>query len=188
MAERPRRRRWRYWNNVLHRDLGYLAVAMTILYAVSGLAVNHGHDWNPNFRTVVVERAVTVPTGEPDQVVASLVEQLELKTRPREARWEGDDQVELVYAGWSVQVDLARGVATQETQKERPLLRRLNVLHLNDVRGLWTLVSDVYAVMLLVLAVTGMFVLKGKRGLSGRGKWLVLGGLAVPVAFLVLLA
>jgi hypothetical protein len=32
-----------------------------------------------------------------------------------------------------------------------------------------------------------MFVLKGKKGLAGRGKWFVLAGLAVPVAFLIVL-
>ena len=33
----------------------------------------------------------------------------------------------------------------------------------------------------------GMFVLPGKNGLTGRGKWFVLAGLVVPVFFLVLL-
>ena len=31
--------KWRRWNNVLHRDLGYLCVALTIVYAISGIAV-----------------------------------------------------------------------------------------------------------------------------------------------------
>jgi signal transduction histidine kinase len=32
---------WRRWSIVLHRDVGYLAVAMTLAYAISGIAVNH---------------------------------------------------------------------------------------------------------------------------------------------------
>ena len=44
-----------------------------------------------------------------------------------------------------------------------------------------------FGTVLLLLAVTGMFVLKGKKGLTGRGKWFVLAGLAVPVAFLIVL-
>ena len=53
-----RRFRWRYWNNVLHRDLGYLVVALTIIYAVSGIAVNHVHDWNPNYSIDRIERKI----------------------------------------------------------------------------------------------------------------------------------
>lgn len=39
---------WRRWSIVLHRDVGYLATAMTLAYAISGIAVNHIADWNPN--------------------------------------------------------------------------------------------------------------------------------------------
>ena len=47
----PRRRfQWRRWNNILHRDIGYVCVALTVIYAVSGIAVNHIHDWNLNYR------------------------------------------------------------------------------------------------------------------------------------------
>ena len=36
-------------NKVLHRDLGYLFVGMIIVYALSGIAINHRKDWNPNY-------------------------------------------------------------------------------------------------------------------------------------------
>ena len=45
------RRNWRKLNNALHRDVGYLIVGLTIVYGVSGLAVNHRADWNPSYRT-----------------------------------------------------------------------------------------------------------------------------------------
>jgi hypothetical protein len=67
------------------------------------------------------------------------------------------------------------------------VLRDANYLHLNHPKGLWTYVADAYAALLLLLAVTGMFVLRGKKGLAGRGKWFVLAGLALPVAFLIVL-
>ena len=41
--------KWRKWNNILHRDLGYLCVGLTLVYVVSGVAVNHVADWNPNY-------------------------------------------------------------------------------------------------------------------------------------------
>jgi hypothetical protein len=44
-------------------------------------------------------------------------------------------------------------------------------------------VADVYAVALIVLAITGLFVLKGKLGITGRGAWLTSTGVLLPVAY-----
>ena len=33
--------KWRKWNIIIHRDLGYLCFGLTILYVISGVAVNH---------------------------------------------------------------------------------------------------------------------------------------------------
>ena len=48
-AKRRGRFPWRPWLRAIHRDVGYLAVGLTFVYALSGLAVNHIADWDPNF-------------------------------------------------------------------------------------------------------------------------------------------
>ena len=35
---------WHRLNRVLHRDIGYLAAGMTLLYALTGILLNHIHD------------------------------------------------------------------------------------------------------------------------------------------------
>ena len=40
---------WRKINRILHRDLGYFFFGMTIIYALSGIALNHIDDWNPSY-------------------------------------------------------------------------------------------------------------------------------------------
>ena len=35
------RKRWRAWLRAVHRDFGYLAVGLTMIYAFSGIAINH---------------------------------------------------------------------------------------------------------------------------------------------------
>ena len=67
----------------------------------------------------------------------------------------------------------------------RRLLNDFNDLHLNVPKGAWTWIADLYAGVLALLAITGMFVLKGKKGLFGRGKWWVGAGILVPLLFLV---
>ncbi|HEX2898560.1 MAG TPA: PepSY-associated TM helix domain-containing protein, partial [Bacteroidia bacterium] len=60
-----------------------------------------------------------------------------------------------------------------------------NVLHRNSLKG-WKWMADVFAVLLIVLSLTGLFVLKGKYGLGGRGKWLVAAGLLPPLAAILI--
>ena len=38
--------RVRPWLRAIHRDVGYIAVGLTFIYALSGLAVNHLTDWS----------------------------------------------------------------------------------------------------------------------------------------------
>jgi hypothetical protein len=64
----------------------------------------------------------------------------------------------------------------------------MNQLHLNAPKGVWTIIADVYAIGLIVVALTGMFVLKGRTGITGRGAWLVAAGILLPLAYWLILA
>jgi hypothetical protein len=73
MPEPTRSRRWRPWLRALHRDLGYLAVGLTFVYALSGLAVNHIADWDPNFDNYERELRVATPLPAEDAAAAAYV-------------------------------------------------------------------------------------------------------------------
>lgn len=179
---------WRKINNVLHRDIGYFCVALTVIYAISGIAVNHVHHWNPNYKIVrSVETFDPLPVTDRETMAAALIENLKLPGAPKSSFRSAPHEIELFYDGWSVKADVLKGEALVERPRDRFFLRDANFLHLNHPKGLWTWFADIYAVLLLLLAITGMFVLKGQKGLSGRGKWFVLAGLVVPVVFLVVL-
>jgi hypothetical protein len=61
------------------------------------------------------------------------------------------------------------------------------MLHRNP-GGLWTLISDIFAIGLIVISITGITMMKGKNSLSGRGKWLLAAGTLTPIiALLVIL-
>lgn len=76
----------------------------------------------------------------------------------------------------TVRVDLAAGKANYEEVRERPILRAFNFLHLSEAKKLWTWMADLYALALLTLALTGLFILRGRNGITGRGAWLTVGG------------
>ena len=167
--------------------MGYLVAGLTVIYAISGIAVNHIDSWNPNYS---IDREVlryeAFEPGDRESTVARLLQELELE-EPNDVFRSTPSRVQLLYDGWSVQADVEAGVARIERPRERPVLFDLNFLHLNHAKGLWTWVADVYAVLLLLLALTGPFVIRGKKGLTGRGKWWVSTGVAVPIAFLAFL-
>ena len=180
-THRRHRFQWRRWNNVLHRDLGYLCVALTIVYAVSGIAVNHIHDWNPNYTIEQVEQVIEpIPMSDRSTMVALAVERLDLPGPPSESFRPSPKTLQLFYDGWSVEVDVVSGVALVERPRSRVLLREFNDLHLNHLRGVWTWVADIFGGLLILLAVTGTLMLKGKKGFAGRGKWFVLAGSPRP--------
>ena len=78
------------------------------------------------------------------------------------------------------------GLVVDQGREPRFLLRIANWLHYNRGKRAWTYVADVYAVMLLYLAISGIFMIKGKLGLRWRGATLIAIGLLAPVGYIVL--
>ena len=60
----------RPWLRALHRDAGYFVVGLTVIYALSGLAVNHIKDWDPNFTQINRTHHVATPLPEGDDAIA----------------------------------------------------------------------------------------------------------------------
>lgn len=179
---------WRKLNNVLHRDLGYLAAGLTLVYAISGVAVNHRHQWNPSWKVDVETRSFApIAVSDKETMTAQLVAALALPGPPKASFRPAPEKVELFYEGWSVTADATAGTATIDRPRSRLGLREMNFLHLNEPKGWWTWAADAYAVVLGFLAVSGLFVLKGRNGLAGRGKWLAGLGVLLPIVALAIL-
>lgn len=184
---RRRKLNWRPGLRALHRDVGYFAVGLTIVYAISGLAVNHLKDWDPNFSQVNRTHQITVPLASDDQAAAkSALAALGVHEQPREVYRASDTQLEIVFDQRTFHVNSASGVVHEEGQAARPLLRIANWLHLNRGKKAWTYVADTYAVFLLVLALSGLFMIPGRKGLLGRGALIAVLGASVPIAYVLL--
>lgn len=181
--------RWRRWNAAIHRDLGYLCAGLTVVYAVSGLAVNHRADWNPNYalrETTASLEGVDLSDPRAPGFAERVLGALEVEGRFRGTFRPDPDTYQIFLEGTTVTVDLPSRTASFQETKGRPGLRQANFLHLNEAKKLWTWMADLYAVALLILAVTGLFVLRGKNGITGRGAWLTAVGVAIPAVFLLL--
>jgi hypothetical protein len=181
----PSRIPWRRWNRALHRDIGYLAAGLTVVYAISGLAINHMADWNPSYRVVQETRTVApLPKDLPEEELAKLLlARLGVREPPRASFQPEEDTLEVYMKEGKYSVDLPSGKVVFEAVKARPVLQAFNRLHINAPKQAWTYLADLYALGLLILGITGLFILRGPNGLGGRGAWLTALGCGVPLLY-----
>jgi hypothetical protein len=185
-AKRRSRIQWRALLRAVHRDVGYTAVGLTFVYAVSGLAVNHVAAWDPNFvnTSSVHELGGAIPDDD-EAAKGQVLAKLGIEAAPREVYREGDE-LEILFEHRTLHVTAATGHVVDEEQKPRFFVRAANWLHLNRGKKAWTWFADSYAVGLLFLATSGLFMIAGKKGLLGRGVFFVAAGIAIPVVYLAL--
>jgi hypothetical protein len=93
--------------------------------------------------------------------------------------------VKLYYDHATLLADLPGKTATYERVRRRPLVFHSNVLHRNSLKG-WKWASDIFALLLIFVTVSGWFMLKGRNGVSGRGKWFIAAGFVPPIAAIIL--
>ncbi|MCU7694369.1 PepSY-associated TM helix domain-containing protein [Haoranjiania flava] len=172
-----------------HRDLGYFFSGLIIIYCISGIALNHVNDWDPDF--ILIKKEIILPQTR----VAAKLEQAEIEAISRltgEKSFKLYDfptpgQVKIYYNNATFHVYLKEKRGFYERISKRPVFYQLNVLHRNSVH-VWKWVSDIFAVMLILITITGMVIIKGKYGFSKRGIWLLLAGLIPPLAAVILQA
>jgi hypothetical protein len=186
-AVKARRRiQWRALLRAIHRDVGYAAVGLTFVYAVSGLAVNHVASWDPNFVNTTTMHELGGPIPDDDEAArAQVLAKLGITDAPREVYREGDE-LEILFEHRTLHVTAATGHVVDEGQKPRFFVRAANWLHLNRGKKAWTYFADSYAVGLLFLATSGLFMIAGKKGFFGRGVFFVVAGIAIPLVYLAL--
>ena len=159
---------------------------MTLVYSLSGLALNHMHDWNPSYDITVspVQWETLEPGGEVSkEALLSLLDRYGEKDNYKQHYFPESGIVHIFLKNGNVELDLRSGRGMIERIKKRPLFFQVNFLHYNPKR-LWTWFSDVFCLSLILVAVTGLFIIRGKNGISGRGAWLTGVGILIPLIFL----
>ena len=181
--------KWRRINNIIHRDFGYFFFGMTIIYALSGIALNHLKDWNPSYsietKEVVLESNIELNFLEEENVKKLLSEFVSVDEY-KSHYYPDSTTLKIFYKGGTLTINTENRNTLLEEVKRRPIFFEVNFLHYNPAVS-WTYFSDAYSVALIALAITGLFVLKGKKGITGRGAWLTAAGIIIPIIYLLVL-
>jgi len=175
------KKRWRAWLRAIHRDIGYLAIGFTVIYAISGIAQNHIEDWGEvSYKTY--ERTLTMPApadDAPDDVaIKAVVDRVALGTPT--STFRAGDEIRLEY-GNGAKVTAIGDQVTIQGRERRAFIGVANWLHTARNKKGWKYAADAFAVLLLYLAISGIFMIKGKLGFKWRGAMLISAGVAVPV-------
>ena len=179
---------WRRLNHALHRDIGYLCIGLTLVYALSGIAVNHVGDWNPNFK--VVRATSQLPPSSFSGVVSEdqVLQLLRQIGEPSvyDNYFQNDPESVRVFVNDRIiDYHFASGEVIHERVEPRSFWHPLNFLHLNHPKKAWTWMADLYAIGMVLLALTGLLLLpKGK--MRPRCLLLTVIGFALPLFFLAL--
>lgn len=174
-------------NSDLHRDVGYFLSGLILIYCLSGIALNHVHDWNPDFiihkRTITLDHSYTVAEITPERIeeFTALVGEAPAKVHD----FPTAHHVKVYYDNASLLIDLATQTGTYERVQRRPLFYQANILHRNSLKG-WRWAADIFGALLIFLVVSGWFILKGKHGVLGRGKWFIAAGMLPPIVAILI--
>lgn len=168
---------------VLHRDISYFCTGMILIYAVTGILLNHLKDINPYYIIDVRKVELKLPT-DTLQITKELVAQKLEAYNEYEVKsfyYPQPNTLKIFVKDGTVTANIDEGTALIEKSTRRPILYQLNMMHKNRPHSWWTWFSDIFALGLIIITITGLFLIKGKKGITGRGAILVLAGIVLPI-------
>lgn len=161
---------------------------MTIIYGVSGIVLNHR---NSGGDASVIRRSQAFTMDAPinkekvtKQYVLQLLSDLE-EPDFKQFYFPSDQEVMIYLNGGHVTLNLNNGEGNIVKVRNRPVFREFNFLHYNKPKQLWTWFSDFFAGSMILIAITGLLILKGKNGIRQRGAILAGVGIIIPLVFLI---
>jgi hypothetical protein len=178
-------------NRWIHRELGYLFFGMAIIYGVSGIALNHhiARHWTPS-HIEKSEQLVGVLPMEKENITREYIEGIlhiaGEKENYKQYYFPADNMLLIYLNKGHITVDLETGESQIVKIRNRKVFREMNFLHYNKPKKLWTYFADLFAFSLIVLAITGLFMVRGKKGIKGQGAFLLATGILVPLIFLII--
>ena len=182
---------WRKSNRWIHRNLGYLFFGMAIVYGISGIALNHGvaRHWDPGIISTSREYnfgSSLEKEGVGKEEISGILEITGESRSYKQYYFPTDNYLMIYLRGGHITVELDSGKIMLTKVRNRPFFREVNYLHYNKPKKLWTWFSDLFGLALVLLAISGALMTRGKRGVNGWGAIAFYTGIIIPLLFLLI--
>lgn len=181
--------KFRKWNRIIHRDLSFFFSGVLIIYAISGIAMNHLNTYNPNYSIERIEYKTDndMPIKSEmtkDYVVENLLVSIDEQDNYTKHYFPQENMMKVFLKGGSnLFVNTVTREVVYESVKPRYVMSAMAKLHYNP-GGWWTTFSDIFAGGLVVIVISGLVMTKGRKGLFGIGGLELLAGAMVPLIYL----
>ncbi len=175
----------------IHSHLSFFFVGVILIYAISGITMNHLKDFNPQYMISVKDYVADgkyphLQNFTKNQVLDLLKEVDEDGNYTKHYYPNQSTMKVFLKNGSSYTLNTQTGDVKYESLQKRPFFSQLAFLHYNPGKW-WTIFSDVFAVCLIIISLTGLFINKGKYGIKGIGGIEFIAGLLIPILFLIFL-
>lgn len=158
-----------YYMRCLHRDIGFVVVGLTIIYALSGILLTYrSTDLLKKETTVNVQIDKGLEAGELGKALRMRFFQIERQT---------EDTV--FFRGGSY--DRGSGMATYTQLKYPTVIEKLVELHKLSSQNIMHILAVVYAVLLFFLAISSLFMYRPGTRLFRRGILLTVIGVVIAL-------
>lgn len=168
---------------IIHRDLGFLMVGICLVYGISGILLNHMDGKDPAYTTK--EKSIRIEKGLSTDGLGAYWNSRQHLPPLKKVVSIDEEHYRLMLQGGVGVYNRDNGEVDYETHRQRPFVYWINKLHYNKVGG-WRIMADFFAVSLIFFALSGLFLVRGKGGIRGRGKWYVAIGVLIPVLYVIL--
>ncbi|PVX52199.1 hypothetical protein C7377_0505 [Balneicella halophila] len=168
-------------NRTLHRDLGYLFIGLTVIYAFSGIALvlkQYNIDIEYSEETIKNEFS---PNLSKDEFKLDWSKQDELPRLTR-VKIDNHSNYRLLVKGGEGVYNITTGEVKLSIFKTNKLIKFANDIHYN-IGKRFTWLAILYCCMLIFFAISGAIIVKGKKGFKRRGVWFALIGIGIPVIY-----
>ena len=173
------------WNQKLrkwHRDFAYFYVGLLISFAISGIGLNHRHSWNPRkYVYDTIKLNIDLPKDKDsitDDFFRECLRKKNINLEFRGSKWKRGGY-NLYFENAYAFVDPLSGEGQIERYRQRPIIGQMVELHKSSNK-VWIWYSDIFAICIILICITGMIITKGKYGFKNRGWKLTLSGLIIP--------
>jgi hypothetical protein len=172
----------------LHRDLGYFYIGLIVSFALSGLMMNHRDSWHPEkytTETKAIEVKLPAESEINEKFAEDLGKKLGIDDKFRRHNVK-KGTFKISFENHDVEIDMKTGKGEVVSFMKTPIISQSMKLHKNT-SNFWIYYSDVFALSLITIALTGTIMIKGgKFSFKQRGWKLALAGVIFPILFLIL--
>ena len=175
-----------------HRDLGYFFIGLIISFAISGIAQNHRKTWDPQkyvysslpiHTNLNLKSQKVITTEQVQKMLDDQKQGLVLKDFRIEDK---GTKLRAFFSQGVADINLLTGTGKLERLDTPPIIGQLANLHKSD-QSLWIWYSDIFALGLIFIALSGMFLVRGKNSFRSKGYILMLAGMVIPLVFLFII-